>query len=60
MCRCIFSNHARMNVDLHVYLLAELVQHGHEAVDREAVKLHFANARKVRMTDAGTTLSVTR
>ena len=60
MCRGFFSSHARMNLDLHVYLLAALVEHGDQAVCREAVKLHFANASKVRMTDTGTTLSLAR
>ena len=60
MCRGFFSSHARMNLDLHVYLLAELIEHGHRAVNGEAVKLYFANTGKVRMTDSSTTLSLVR
>lgn len=47
-----------MNVDLHVYVLAELVEHGHQTVNGETVKLHVANASKVRVTDTGTTLGL--
>lgn len=49
-----------MNVDPHVYLPAELVKHGHEAIDREAVKLHIADAGKVRMADTGSCLGLPR
>ena len=38
-----------MNVDLHVYVLAEFVEHGHQPVNGEAAKLHVANAGKVRV-----------
>ncbi len=50
----------RMNIDLHVYVLAELVEHGHQRVNGEAVKLYVANAAKVPMTDTGTEFSLAR
>ena len=37
MRRCFFSDRARVNVDLHVHVLAELVEYGHKAIDRKAV-----------------------
>ena len=36
MRRCFFSDRARVNVDLHVHVLAELVEYGHKAIDRKA------------------------
>ena len=42
------SSSTRVNVDLHVYVLAELVEHGHQPGMGEAAKLHVANAGKVR------------
>ena len=53
----LLSGRARTNIDLYVYVLAELVEHGHQTVNGEAVKLHVANAGKVRMTDGIVTLS---
>ncbi len=58
MCRCFFSGHARMHVDLHVYLVSKLVEHSHQTVNGEAVKLYVTNAGKVRMTDTATILSL--
>ena len=53
MRRCFFSSPAWVNVDLHVYVLAEFVEHSHQPVNGEAAKLHVANAGKVRMADTG-------
>ena len=53
-----FSGRARTNIDLYVYVLAELVEHDHQTVNGEAVKLHVANAGKVRMTDTGAVLGL--
>ena len=50
-----FSGPARVNVDLHVYVLAKLIEHGHQPVNGEAAKLHVTNAGKVRMADTGAT-----
>ena len=36
MRRCFFSDRARVNVDLHVHVLAELLEYGHKAIDRKA------------------------
>ena len=41
-------------------MLAELVEYGHQTVNGEAVKLHVANAGKVRMADTGATLGLAR
>lgn len=60
MCRCVFSGYVRMNIDLHVYLLAKLVEDRHETVNGEALKLYSPNAGKLRMTDAGPILSLSR
>ena len=60
MCRYFFSGHARMHVDLHVYLVSKLVEHSHQTVNGEAVKLYVTNAGKVRMTDTATILSLAR
>ena len=60
MRRRFFSGHARVNVDLHVYVLAELVEHGHQTVNGEAIKLHVADAGKVRMVDTGAALGLAR
>ena len=49
-----------MNIDLHVYVLAELVEHGHQRVNGEAVKLYVANGAKIGMTDTGTEFSLAR
>ena len=43
------SSSTRVNVDLHVYVLAEFVEHGHQPVNGEAAKLHVTNAGKVRV-----------
>ena len=48
MRRRFFSNHARVNVDLDAYVLAELVEHDHQAVNGEAAKLHVTNVGKIR------------
>ena len=60
MCRPFSSGHARVNVDLHIHVLAELVEYGHQTVNSEAVKLHVADAGKVRMADTGAALGLAR
>ena len=60
MRRRFFSSPTRVNVDLHVYVLAELVEHSHQPVNGEAAKLHVANTGKVRVADAGAALSLAR
>ena len=60
MRRCFFSSPAWVNVDLHVYVLAELVEHSHQPVNGEAAKLYVANAGKVRVADTGAALGLAR
>lgn len=50
----------RTNVDPHVYAPAQLIEHDHQTVNGEAVKLYVANAGKVRMIDTGTGLGLAR
>ena len=44
MRRCFFISPAGGNVDLHVYVLAELVEHSHQPVNGEAAELHRLDA----------------
>ena len=53
-----FSGPTRMNLDLHVYALAEPIEDGYQPVNGETVKLYVANAGKVRMIDTGTALGL--
>nr|ADI18676.1 hypothetical protein [uncultured Acidobacteria bacterium HF4000_26D02] len=41
-------------------MLAELVEHGHQPVYREAAKLHIADAGEIGVADAGSRLGFTR
>ena len=52
MRRRFFSDHARVNVDLHVYVLAKFIEHGHQTVNGETVKLHV----RMRVKSAWLTL----
>ena len=46
--------------DRNTVWLAELVEHGHQTINGEVVKLHVANAGKVRMADTGAALGLAR
>ena len=60
MRRYFFGGRTRMNADPHVHSPAQLIEHDHQTVNGEAVKLYVANAAKVRVTDTGTGLGLAR
>jgi hypothetical protein len=50
----------RLYGHLDLNLLAELVKHGHEPVDREPAELRIADAREISVTDSGPRLGLAR